>query len=129
MISQLVPSAWRCLTLAITSSTRFATVSTHHVSRNRLRVVQSYFSFVDCPIILWGEVTMCGYLPHINRLFVVFMHCTPSCSRNTTVSQLNAMISIVRLVRSTRESPLAVWELGEEPLCERFPQSVVVSTH
>jgi hypothetical protein len=27
-----------------------------------------------------GEVSMCGYIPHINRLFVVFTHCTSSCS-------------------------------------------------
>jgi hypothetical protein len=33
-----------------------------------------------------GEVLMCRYLPHINRLFVVFTHCTRSCSRNTTDS-------------------------------------------
>jgi hypothetical protein len=48
---------------------------------------------------VWGEVPMGGYLPHINRLFVVFTHCTRSCSRNTTVFKLHAMISIVRLAR------------------------------
>jgi hypothetical protein len=71
---------------------------------------------------------MGGYLPHINRLFVVFTHCTRSCSRNTTDSQPHEMISIVRLARSfflgldvtgacdvvsvTRPSP-----------CARLPQS------
>jgi hypothetical protein len=38
--------------------------------------------------------------PHINRLFVDFTHCTQGCSRNTTGSQLHAMISIVLLARS-----------------------------
>jgi hypothetical protein len=48
---------------------------------------------------IWGEESMGGYLPHINRLFVVFTHCIRSCSRSTTDSQLHAMISIVRLAR------------------------------
>jgi hypothetical protein len=42
---------------------------------------------------------MGGYLHHINRLYVVFTHCTQSCSWNTTVFQMYAMISIVRLAR------------------------------
>jgi hypothetical protein len=43
---------------------------------------------------------MCEYLPHINRLFVVFTHCTQRCSRNTTVSQLHATDAFVPLARS-----------------------------
>jgi hypothetical protein len=42
-----------------------------------------YLKFI---FVLWGDVSMGGYLPHISRLFVVFTHCTRSCLRNTTVS-------------------------------------------
>jgi hypothetical protein len=60
---------------------------------------------------LWEEVSMGGYVPHINRLFVVFMHCTRSCSRNTTVYQFHAMISIVRLARDFGSWAWRHWSL------------------
>jgi hypothetical protein len=54
---------------------------------------------------------MGGYLPHINRLFVVFTHCTQSCSRNTTDSQLHAKISTVGLARSFGSWTWRHWSL------------------
>jgi hypothetical protein len=47
-----------------------------------------------------GRYQCGGYLPHIINCSLVDLHCTLSCSRNTTDSQLHAMISIVRLARS-----------------------------
>jgi hypothetical protein len=58
-----------------------------------------------------GEVSMGGYLPHINRLFVVFTHCTRSCTRNTTISQLHAMDAIVPLARSFSSRTWCHWSL------------------
>jgi hypothetical protein len=54
---------------------------------------------------------MCGYLPHINRLFVVFTHCTRSCSRNTMVSQLHATDAIVPLARDFGSWTWRHWSL------------------
>jgi hypothetical protein len=47
-----------------------------------------------------GRYQCGGYLPHIINCSLVDLHCTLSCSRNTTDSQLHTMISIVRLARS-----------------------------
>jgi hypothetical protein len=54
---------------------------------------------------------MDGYLCHINRLFVIFTHCTRSCSRNTSVSQLHAIISIVPLARDFGSRTWRHWSL------------------
>jgi hypothetical protein len=53
-------------------------------------VLQSFYC-------LWGEVSMCGYLPQINRLFVVYALVV---GWNTTDSELHATEAIVPLARS-----------------------------
>jgi hypothetical protein len=48
-------------------------------------------------LLVWGEVWMCGYLPHINRLFVVYALVV---RWNTMDSELHAMVAVVPLARS-----------------------------
>jgi hypothetical protein len=48
---------------------------------------------------MWGEVSMCDTPPTLTDCGF-FTHCTRSCSRNATDSQLLAIISIDRLARS-----------------------------
>jgi hypothetical protein len=66
---------------------------------------------VPVSIHIMGEVSMGRYLPHINRLFVVFPHCTQSRSRNTTVSQMHTMDAIVPLARDFSSWTWRHWSL------------------
>jgi hypothetical protein len=83
------------------------------------RYLRSLALKVRLAIKLWGDVSMCGYFPHINGLFVVFTHCTRRCSRNTTVSQLHAADATVPLSAGFPwrwKSPAVGWSRLVAPL-------------
>jgi hypothetical protein len=96
-----IESCWRCLGCSVGRAIRRLCVVQITSSSSWSRRCHQY----------GGKEAMGGYLPHINRLFVVFTHCTQSCSRNTTVSQLHAMISVVPLVSSIIGGTMAAGDL------------------
>jgi hypothetical protein len=72
---------------------------------------------------------MGGCLPHINRLFVVFTHCTRSCLQNTTDSQLHVMIFIVQLARSFGSWTWSHWSLRSCQCDESIALCEVATEH